>query len=794
MTTTTVRAAPLLWALFALLSCAYLLGYSGAVESGDSRALFNMTASLYRFGDTLMDLSASEQLPPLPLQNPSAAYPLRSFDIEPLQSLLALPLYGIASITPGIGLVQTTWTFNILVTALTACLVVIFARNLGFEWRSALVVALAFGLCTIALPYSKTFFREPLSALTLLATALVAHRTRLSGYRVGWLGLLAAGLFIMLFTRASSAFALPALLVLLLPTFRGSDGTLPRRRIAAALLVVTVIVIMVFVIGNQIGGRYDFLTRFGSEQTYVLNALHSYLFSIGGSIWGTSPILLLAIPGCVMLWRRGHWRYALALPLLLLSYSTGYALFSNVNWFGGLSWPPRFLVAIVPLLALAVLPVAERAQKSDGNPRGQLVAQWSLLLLCGYGLWIQICAVSVRWGDYLLGLPPEALGTLEWGGGLNHVTYLRWVVIPQLWGRIPLDLAWVRADVPLWAAVGGALLALITVWLGWGIWRSERRYAISAGLFCVVVMFGVVGLRLFHDRDPYFRSSDAALHELVDVVARETQRGDAVLLSNPAYVDFFMNYGKFGDDARIISLPDHPGDRPSQEQPPRVENENPELLVRKESIPVIHALAGTRESLWLVENFGPALPWSVRPVERFLASFYYPALQFELSAQARLIRFDTTPASSPFGFYIPQMLSDFTFGGKMRLLAWELPDGMSYQSGESIPLSLLWQGMGEPMADYTVGVYVRGMDGSPVAQTDSAPGWGFAPTSGWGDEHLIWDQRALVLPDDLSPGSYQLWLKVYGFDAQLLPTDLRVSGGEVIDGVIAVLAQIEVSG
>ncbi len=783
-----IRYAPLLWALFALLTCAYLLAYSGTLESGDSRSLFNLTASLYRFGDTRMDLNADQQRPVLPLSHPNSDYPLRDLEVEPLHSLAALPLYAIADVVPGIGLAHTTWLFNILVTAATACMVYVFGRTLGYAERSSLAVALAFGLCTAALPYSKSFFREPLSALTVLTSFLAADKARASHYRPVWVVLLAASVAIMLATRASSVFALPALVILLLPSIRlRRDGLLSRKAMIAVILAVLAAVV-IFVLGNALGGtRYNILARLSIDRNYVETALHSYLLSVGGSIWGTSPVLLLAIPGCVLLWRRRQWQHALVPPLLIFAYTFGYANFTDSHWFGGLSWPPRFLIATIPVLILGTLPVVSLAIDPTARKRERALALIGFLLLCGYGLWIQLTAVSMRWEDYVLGLPSEALGTVEWLPGLNQIEYLRWVIIPQLWGRIPLDLAWVRADVPLWAAAGGLILAVCTYWLGWGIWKARRAGRLTAALGATLLIFAFVGLRLFHDRDPYYRAGDSALHTLVTTLANETHDGDVALLSNPAYVSFFMNYGKLHDAARIISLPDHPGDRPSLEQPPRIESANPEILVLKESIPLIHALANTRDHLYLIENFGPALTWSVRPVERFLAAYYYPIRTIELSPQVRLIEFDTTPAPDPFGFYAPQYTSSFAFGESIRLLGYDLPGGETYRPGDTVPLSLYWEGAQAMDGDYVVGVYLRAADGSAIAQQDAMPAWGFAPTSRWQAGDALWDNRALRLPIGIPLGEYQLWLKVYGFNEDFSALDLPASGGEVREGVIAVL-------
>jgi hypothetical protein len=775
-------------ATFALLSSVYLLIYSGYIESGDSRYLFNATASQYRYGDMLLDLSASERLPEQ--VDPTLPYPLQRFDTELMQPLLSQPLYALANAVPGIGLVHTTWMFNIVVTALTGCVVFLFARALAFDTRAAVLVALMYGLATIAVPYSKTFFREPLTALTITTAALLAERTRAHSYRPWWLLLLTVSIIVLLLTRAASVFALPALLVLLLP---GSVTSIRHASLGRILLIIVGIILLataVFVGAAVLGGgRYNILARLDSNFTYVVTALHSYLFSIGGSIWATSPPLLLAIPGIYLFWRRGLWRYALALPLLLLTFTFGYALFIDQHWFGGLSWPPRFLAPTVPLLILGALPVLEALWKRER--RSKIVYATFIavaLVLVAYGVWVQASAVSVRWGDYTRGLPAEANGTIEWGGGLNLIDYLRPIVIPQLWATVPLDFAWVRMGQPVWGWVFAVSIVVCLAWLLWTM-TSARRYALegSSALLAVVFILAGLYLRALHDGDFEYRATDTDLHRLVSAIQHETQHGDVVLLSNPAYVDFMLNYGKFGDDARLIALPLNPGDRPSPEQPALVSDDNPDALVRMQSIPLIYALAQPRDRVWLLENFGAAHPWSVRPVERFLSTHYYPIQTQAFGDLARLIEFRTAETPDSFGFTLPQYASPFLFDDTLRLRGYTLPLGNRYAPGTALPISLYWTTDLPLIRDYTVAVYLAPVGGAPVAQNDAQPGWGFAPTTVWQPGIGVWDHRALWLPADIAAGEYELWVKVYGFDENFQPQDLPVAGGVTRDGVIAVL-------
>ncbi len=761
--------------LFVLLASVYMLVYSGRIESGDSGVLFNAVASFFRFGDFQLDLLMSERLPET--FRPDGPL-LVSANAEPLQVLLAQPLYALAHAVPGLGLVHTVWVFNVIVSALAGCAIYAYAQFLGYDARTALIGVLAFGLGTIIVPYSKSFFREPLTLTMVLLVGLTAEHTRRSRYRPLWIALLAATAGLMLLTRAPTLFALPALAAIALPSPRHID----RRALTAVLLLIAFILVLLIItnlLGDSFfGGRYDILRRLNSQTTYLITALHSYLFSVGGSVWASSPVALLALPGAWLLVRRRQPRYAIAAALVLLGFAFGYAALSGPHWFGGLSWPPRGVMPAVPFLILAGLPVIERAARAR-------LFGWRLIViaLCAAGLWAQFVAVSLRWGDYSEVLPPEANRFLEWDGGLNTIQYARWAAVPRLWGSIPFDFGWVRADLPWWPWLF-ALLALVSGWL-----LIRRRTSGVGALLILLFWFGSVGfaLRALHDTDPEYRAGDAELRAMIDVIEAETESEDVVVLSNPGYVRFMLNYGKLHDAARLIALPEHPGDQPSPDQAPRIRADNPDLLLKMQTIPLLYRLAITHDRLWLLENFGPALPWATRPVEHFLAAHYYPLGVRETGPQARLIEFDTTPAPDPFSARSPQNIDNLVFGGQIALLGWELPLGTSYSAGDALPISLVWTASTPPDTDYTIVLFLRSASGAPVAQIDSGPRWGFAPTSQWLPDAPIWDHRAVRLPIDLAPGEYQLWLKIYRFDENWQPVDLPVTSGRSLDDVIGVL-------
>ncbi|HEX2907848.1 MAG TPA: hypothetical protein VHO69_13350, partial [Phototrophicaceae bacterium] len=428
----------LLAALFTLLAGIYLLTYSGRIESGDTLSLFDAATSLYYYGDDLFDQSVAVNMPPSGADN--RLYPLTSIEVEPLHDLLALGLINVADRLPGVGLVHTVWLLNIFLSAAAVGTLFVYALALGYSEITGVLAALIFGLATILWPYSKTFFREPLALWLTLLAALMLERWRTRRYRSVPLligsGLALGGAF---FSKEAVVFAIPSLILIALPTLPVLPHWLRRlERWALRLVLLGValfIVTSIFAQGIDFAPMYVFLARLSGQRWWHIarmhSALHSYLLSPGGSIWGTSPVVLLALPGMWRLYRSGRTRYLWVPLLMLLAFAGGYTYLRGIHWFGGLSWPPRFLMPVVPFLLLAALPVLERLTRKPW-PKGWMAGG---VLLIGYSVWVQLSGVTLPWGAYTAALPTEANGLSEWGGGLNVVQYFRWFVIPGLWSQ-----------------------------------------------------------------------------------------------------------------------------------------------------------------------------------------------------------------------------------------------------------------------------------------------------------------------------------------------------------------------
>jgi hypothetical protein len=134
--------------------------------------------------------------------------------------------------------------------------------------------------------------------------------------------------------------------------------------------------------------------------------------------------------------------------------------------------------------------------------------------------------------------------------------------------------------------------------------------------------------------------------------------------------------------------------------------------------------------------------------------------------------------------------TDFQTDGIIRLAGFDLPQD-TFQPGQTLPLTLYWQGLAPMVEDYQIFVHLVDESGQPVAGFDKSPVDGWWPTSLWEPGQIFDDSYPLVIPEDLPPGQYQLRTGLYRLsDLHRLP--LSGPPDQVIDDA-AVLTNITVS-
>ncbi len=782
----------LLVVLSVLVASVYMITYSARIEATDTLFMFDATASLVEFGDLRQDLTHGER----PFQAYEATLPeglpLLPVNAEPVQMVLASPLLALANVLPGVGRVHMVWLFNVFVTTAGVALFYAYALQLGYRMAVSFLGALLFALGTIVWPYSKTFFQEPLTLLLILLAAYTLDRWRRRPR--DWRWLLAGVLFTgaALLARRGAALAVPALGLIAFPwtarLFR-HPGTRYAFLIGVVFVGVVIYINTAAFSGEHITDLYrnkvalETIPWEARKLRASLNqALRGYLYSVGGSVWGTSPVILLAVPGMLWLGVKNRMRYPVAALTLLLIYAVGYAYGANYDWFGGLSWPPRFLVPVVPFLMLCALPSV--AYLLDGVQDWRWRLAWAgAVLLIAYSLWVQFNGVSYWWGEYTNLLPEAAAGFTEWAGGLNDFRYLRWVLLPDLWGTVPLDFAWVRAGAPDVALAFGALAIGASVTVVWLLRGGRGRRVIALLLVLWTVALGWTLARIYDD-DLYRAFSDG-LWDVLPIIRTEMQPDEVLLIGSLGHERFFLNYGKLPN--RVISLPDHPGEQPSPDQPPEVTSHNPAALLERPTLQLVESLANRQDRLWVLNDGSPFIPWAVLPLERTLATQYYPLSVYETTGEdglpVLLTSYYAGARHDPLTLQGPDAATDLQFGDYIRLLGVTLPQGTSYVPGGVIPVSLLWMTDTPLDTSYSVALHLA-QSGVGVAASarDSVPSGGFAPTTGWTPNAPVWDNRGIALPETVAPGDYDLWVAVYA------GAPLPVSGASTAeDGTLGVL-------
>ncbi len=776
--------------LVALISTFYLLSYRARIESGDTLRAMDALTSLSRHGDWLMDESAWFK-PPLRIRQ-RLDLPLGVYDVEErLNILLALPLLKLAETLPGLGNIHTVWLFNIIVAALSVGLIYLCLRSLDFDDRVSVIVALGSGVATNLWAYSQTFFREPLTGFFILLAVYIIQVTRRRSKLVQLAGISAGllSLFLAIATKSSAAVAVPAIVAFALPASGRLNSPRLRKAVGSLLYLQVLIVVLLMFLEPLAGALRSLYPNLDQSNDYFAYALRVYLLSPGGSLWGTSPLLLFAVAGCALWWRQGHRRMVWLVWLLCVGYALGHALPSGAHWFGGLSWPPRFLTPIVPALMLAVAPIVE----SMAQRRRKWLSLFFAALLV-YGVWIQFSGVSLSLSHYGDSLPAESSGLSEWEPGLTQPRYFRWVVLPQRWADLGLDFLWIRAAAPWWAvsfALYGLLLALLLAAL-----LARRRKALqilSPLIALLIVPLTYINLQSVYQRDMVTRSQMPALHDVLKTLSAEARSSDVLLLPNNLYGGFMLNHID-ANELRVIVLPAALAEAPSEKQAAELVSSNPNDWFDLSSARALRHLTSKQDRLFMLANTNAFMDWSFRPYERYLALHAYPMRELKLNhadGTVRLLEFSTKhQAPNPLSLYFGETSTDFVFGDAIRLHAYTLPGGLVYRAGESLELSLLWQTDRNLDQDYIVAWFIADANSKQIVVQgqDSAPQAGFAATSTWQPQVPVWDNRALRLPESTPAGSYQIWVLIYRHDAESGISRLRVKGANVIeDDTVAVL-------
>ncbi|GAB4541406.1 MAG: hypothetical protein Kow0063_32230 [Anaerolineae bacterium] len=152
----------------------------------------------------------------------------------------------------------------------------------------------------------------------------------------------------------------------------------------------------------------------------------------------------------------------------------------------------------------------------------------------------------------------------------------------------------------------------------------------------------------------------------------------------------------------------------------------------------------------------------------------------EVEAEATLAQIELQ--SRPRQFETPRMAHptaiSFENPPLLKLIGYDLPE-RDLAPGDALAVTLYWQAETEMEIDYTVFVQLLDQDWQVVAQQDSPPQTGAAPTTTWLPGEILADAYTLPLPQELAKGEYRLIAGMYN---PATGNRLSVStGGDFVD-------------
>ena len=407
--------------VFLLLFSVYLLTNGGGLFISDGVVMFKTTEAIVEFRTIELE---PDPLSAFQIVEGRDGHYFSKYGIG--QPLAAAPLYAFGGVVHNVWL-DYMWDkavrmyfvslFNPLATALTGAVLFLLAFRLRYGIYLSLFLALAWGLCSLAWPYTRVYFSEPLYGLCLVSAAyfLLLYKQTEERHRFAWLFMAGASLGYAILTRIAGFIVLPWFTVYAVWAasyhpeaqfirelrsswrFRGRP-TLPSLRISLAAIVVfaapLVLAIAIMLAHNVL--RFSDALNSGypaaeSFRTPLTEGLVGLLLSPGQSLFIYVPLTALSVVAWRPFWVRER-STAMLYTAVILSTLIPSALWWS--WWGGWSWGPRLLVPVLPFAFLGLGPLLQRSQ----------LARIAAVPLAALGFVVALLGTLVDFNPYLAGV------------------------------------------------------------------------------------------------------------------------------------------------------------------------------------------------------------------------------------------------------------------------------------------------------------------------------------------------------------------------------------------------------
>ncbi len=244
-------------------------------------------------------------------------------------------------------------------SAIMGVVLFLFAARFTQKDGHAFMLALAYGLGTIAMPYSMALYQHQMAAFGAFVGFFLLWRVIYEDASLNWLWMIGILFSLAVITEYPIVLALG--LIVLWAFIRMPNRLALWRMILAGIplgLLFAAYNFAIFETPLPVGYNYsinwqtEHETGFLSLTTPSLVRYYGLMFSPVRGIFILSPVLLLFFPGIVMLWQQRKDQRGVAI-LLALVFATFFSYnASSVMWWGGFTVGPRYLVPLLPFMML----------------------------------------------------------------------------------------------------------------------------------------------------------------------------------------------------------------------------------------------------------------------------------------------------------------------------------------------------------------------------------------------------------------------------------------------------------
>jgi hypothetical protein len=470
--------------------------------------------------------------------------------VEPAHPILGIPFYRLAELF-GLGKAQTLFILPSIYTALTASLITLFTQRQGFAEKTAHFTGFAYGLGTIAFPYARMNFREPLAALLITSAFFLLEFQKSpeisTGRRLFLLGASFLSLGIAALTKVTTSVVLPVYTVTLLAQLPHWKKT-PRVRYALSIVALLAFLVLctVFLVRVLPGESVSrFTPRFADYIRYTLprlphdhfwQAFAGLLLSPGKGLFIYSPILLCAF---IAPFAGKYKNWMIGFSALGLLTATQALIYNDAWW--SITWGTRALLPVLPLVVLAAVPGIERLLQGKNIAARRF--GWGLLILSIFtqaGSLFASDPAYVGWVTQVTGRSMDA--ATQWQISLAPFFRYPWLG----WQEKLTDIAWFHlSSIDMPALIFFMVLLVFTLGAGVGLLagRGKKRWMV---LLNIVLLFSLIRVTLGLVRtDTRYYANITPIEAARDAICELAAPEDLILIDSYLH-PFWWHYSNFG--------------------------------------------------------------------------------------------------------------------------------------------------------------------------------------------------------------------------------------------------------